>query len=102
MTIFISYPGETKTTMLVVWTLVGAVVLGILVRYLQRKKYNLPPGPPGLPFFGNVFAMDPDKPHHTITKWSEEYGDVFKMKVSFYFPVPFSMFRLIYKTLFGS
>ena len=68
--------------MLVVWTLVGAAVLGLILKYLQRTKYKLPPGPTGLPFFGNVFQLDEEKPHHTITKWSEQYGDVFKMKVS--------------------
>ena len=60
-----------------------AVVAGVLVvKYLTRKKYNLPPGPKGLPFIGNVFQLDKTATHNTMTEWSEEYGDVFKIKVS--------------------
>ena len=68
--------------MLVEWTLIGVVVVTLLLKYLTRRKYNLPPGPPGLPYIGNIHQLDQDKPHDTITKWSEKYGDVFKIKAS--------------------
>ena len=67
--------------MLVVYTLIGAAVLTLLLKYVRQKKYNLPPGPPSLPLIGNVHQFDQTGPHKTFTKWSEEYGDVFKIKV---------------------
>ena len=63
-------------------TLAGATVLLLVLKYNTGKKYkNLPPGPRGLPFVGNVFQLDDEKPHETITQWSEKYGDVFQMSV---------------------
>ena len=62
--------------------LIAVVACVLVVKYLTRKKYNLPPGPRGLPFIGNVFQLDKTAAHNTMTEWSEEYGDVFKIKVS--------------------
>ena len=67
--------------MIILWTLIGIISLGLLMKYLSRKRPNLPPGPKGIPFFGNVFQMDKSFPHFTLTEWSHQYGDVFLIKV---------------------
>ena len=62
---------------ILVWLLFGF----LLLRYLTSKRYKLPPGPRGLPFFGNAFQLDKNAPHETATGWSDKYGDVFRIKV---------------------
>ena len=40
------------------YALVGGVVVALLAkRLLSRSKYNLPPGPRGLPLIGNMIGM---------------------------------------------
>jgi len=43
--------------------------------YRRRTNKPMPPGPPGLPFIGNVLQI-PSLPWFQFTKWSEEYGNV--------------------------
>ena len=68
--------------MVVVWTILGIALVTLFVKYLLQKKYKLPPGPQGFPFIGNVFHIDPNCPHGTLTEWSEKYGDIYLIKVS--------------------
>ena len=68
--------------MLVLSTLFGIALIAIVIKFLTWKKLKLPPGPSGLPFFGNLFQIDTKYPHVTITKWADSHGDVFKYKVS--------------------
>ena len=67
--------------MLVLSTLFGIVLIAFVIRFLCQKKLKHPPGPSGLPFFGNIFQLDRKYPHFTLTKWSDYFGDVFKIKV---------------------
>ena len=68
--------------MVILWTVLGIAVATLFMKYLIQKKYKLPPGPPRLPFIGNVFHPDKERPHITLTEWSEKYGDIFLFKVS--------------------
>ena len=68
--------------------LVGLLFGFLLLRYLTSKRNKLPPGPRGLPFFGNAFQLDRNAPHETATGWSDKYGDVFKIKVCLSSMVP--------------
>ncbi|XP_027708530.1 cytochrome P450 2J2-like [Vombatus ursinus] len=56
-----------------------SVILLILAQYLQRRRrhHNYPPGPPGLPIFGNFFQMDLKNPNITLQKFAKKYGNVF-------------------------
>ena len=59
-------------------TTVGALVLGsVLALYLGRRRptsHRLPPGPPGIPWVGNVIGVDPSTPWLTYTEWANTYG----------------------------
>ncbi|KAK7446349.1 hypothetical protein VKT23_014555 [Stygiomarasmius scandens] len=64
---------------------VSVVVLGILFVklcysvYVRRKYW--PPGPPGLPFLGNVFQFA-QYPWLRFTKWGETYGPIFSLNLA--------------------
>nr|GMD88137.1 cytochrome P450 76A2-like [Ipomoea batatas] len=42
----------------------------------KSKSYKLPPGPPGLPFFGNLFDLVGAEPHKKIAGMKHKYGPI--------------------------
>ena len=64
------------------WMISGTIVIALLLRYLLKPKYKLPPGPKGWPLVGNALQVDITCPHKTLTEWSEKYGDVYAISVS--------------------
>ena len=61
-------------TLLCEFGLVGLVVC-LLVRVVRRKQsLPLPPGPPGIPFVGNILLMSPNKGWVDFEHWSKTYG----------------------------
>ncbi|KAK4425380.1 cytochrome [Sesamum alatum] len=64
-----------------------ALSLIILVFLLARRRWKStagrklrrPPGPPGLPFFGNVLEYDPSNLHLRLAKLSDKYGPLMSM-----------------------
>ena len=68
-----AYPSLLQTTLL------GGLLL-ILVklweRFQWRQKYKLPPGPTGIPFFGNMFQMPPYHQGPWAKDMTERYGEM--------------------------
>ncbi|KAF8550832.1 cytochrome P450 [Imleria badia] len=65
------------------WTTTGTLALGcVVVLYMGRRvlgsrtAYPLPPGPPGLPWVGNIIGVDVNAPWLTYTEWARSYGDL--------------------------
>ncbi|KAF8121605.1 cytochrome P450 [Boletus edulis] len=65
------------------WTTTGSLALGCLVvldigrRALRsRTPYPFPPGPPGLPWVGNVIGINTGAPWLTYNEWARTYGDL--------------------------
>ncbi|KAG1850509.1 cytochrome P450 [Suillus tomentosus] len=56
--------------------LVSFVVVQSLQKKRDTKKHPLPPGPPPLPFVGNVIGIDPDHPWLAYSRWATEYGEI--------------------------
>ncbi len=56
----------------------GVAGLYYIIQVFNRKR-KCPPGPYGVPFFGNAFQIDPLRPHITLTAWNQKYGDIFQI-----------------------
>ncbi|KAL4220456.1 hypothetical protein ACF0H5_020857 [Mactra antiquata] len=62
-------------------TCIVTMVLAVLVYwFIQKMKYNYPPGPQGLPLIGNVFQMSTDRLHEQVYEWSKKYGPVITLR----------------------
>ena len=46
----------------------------VLPLYARRRRYPVPPGPRGLPIFGNIFDIPGQQEWITYRKWSRDYG----------------------------
>ena len=62
--------------------LAGCVAIFCIELYLKnsrrqlRSSYPLPPGPPGLPWVGNVIGINAGAPWLTYSKWRKTYGQL--------------------------
>ncbi|KAL4229507.1 hypothetical protein ACF0H5_012547 [Mactra antiquata] len=62
-------------------TCLVAIVVAVLVYwFIQKMKYNYPPGPPGLPLLGNATQMSADRLHEQVYEWSKKYGPVITLR----------------------
>ena len=61
--------------------LLFAVVFLITAWLFSGRSYkNLPPGPPGIPFFGHILEASGNKKFYLqLTKYSKKYGNVFSL-----------------------
>lgn len=51
------------------WMLILIFAILIVINLLNRKDPpHFPPGPPALPFFGNIFSIESKQPHIYLTK----------------------------------
>ncbi|KAJ5183808.1 Oxidoreductase FAD/NAD(P)-binding [Penicillium capsulatum] len=48
---------------------------------MTAKEYTPIPGPPGIPFVGNIWDVDPQTPLLSMDRLAETYGPIFKMTV---------------------
>ncbi|XP_048738010.2 cytochrome P450 2H1-like [Ostrea edulis] len=66
---------------MVMWSLFLAFV--VILLYVWWKKTSrdpaLPPGPPTVPFVGNLFSMSPDSMLESFQTYRKKYGDVFSL-----------------------
>lgn len=55
--------------------------LALLYRYrkLVRRPADLPPGPPTIPFLGNLHQMPAAKAWHQFKAWADEYGPIYSL-----------------------
>ncbi|KAK7905289.1 hypothetical protein LTR67_000009 [Exophiala xenobiotica] len=43
---------------------------------MRKSKYRYPPGPKGIPIFGNLFQLPPKYPSAQLMEWGKQYGDI--------------------------
>ncbi|XVF10721.1 hypothetical protein REPUB_Repub07fG0206900 [Reevesia pubescens] len=51
-----------------------------LITRRKGRTYQLPPGPPTIPIFGNLFQLS-DKPHKSLAKLAKTHGDIMTLKL---------------------
>nr|AIC74457.1 Cytochrome P450 CYPII [Withania somnifera] len=57
------------------------LLIFLLAKGKKSGKNNLPPGPIGLPFIGNLHQFDGVTPHLYYWKLSKKYGKIFSLKL---------------------
>ena len=50
----------------------------LLLVISSSSASNLPPGPPSMPWLGNLASLDPEAPYETLTNLVPKYGKVSK------------------------
>lgn len=63
---------------LIASTLLILVLINCVISLYQRRK--LPPGPIGLPIFGNLFQIGPN-PHESFTKLAKKHGPLMTIRL---------------------
>lgn len=63
------------------WTIFLAVVVGILYIWWKNTTRDavLPPGPPTVPFLGNLLSVNPETVLDTFQEYRRKYGEVFSL-----------------------
>ncbi|XP_077202168.1 cytochrome P450 2J2 [Paroedura picta] len=62
------------------WLSFLALVLIIADYWRSRRPRAFPPGPPVLPFLGNLLQVDVKKTHIVLQKLAEKYGKIFSLQ----------------------
>lgn len=74
----------------------------LLLDFVKRRKtwQNFPPGPPCIPFVGNMFQIDASCANNSYNKLSKKYGDVFSLQICWQNIVVLNGFEVIKEALF--
>jgi hypothetical protein len=63
------------------WTIFLACLVVLLFIWWKKttRDATLPPGPPTVPFLGNLLSVSPDTLMETFMEYRQKYGDVFSL-----------------------
>ncbi|TYH07096.1 hypothetical protein ES288_A08G205800v1 [Gossypium darwinii] len=63
-----------------VFSLILFQAFHLITRRKLGRSHKLPPGPPTIPIFGNLFQVG-DKPHRSLAKLAKIHGDIMTLKL---------------------
>ncbi|XP_057723043.1 flavonoid 3'-monooxygenase CYP75B137-like [Arachis stenosperma] len=66
--------------LLIIAFFIISIITWVLFFRPSKAQGNLPPGPPGLPIFGNLFSLDPEL-HTYFAGLARTYGPIFKLQL---------------------
>ncbi|XP_015253796.1 PREDICTED: cytochrome P450 2J6-like [Cyprinodon variegatus] len=82
------------------WIMIFTFAVLLLVNLLiKRDPPHFPPGPPALPFFGNVFSIESKQPHIYLTKLADLYGNIFCIRLGRHKTVFLSGWKMVREAL---
>ncbi|TFK64021.1 cytochrome P450 [Pluteus cervinus] len=58
-----------------------ALLLAVIVVRRSRSRHRFPPGPKGLPLFGNIFQIPPFQ-FIQFTEWKTQFGPIFSLNLA--------------------
>ena len=58
-----------------------AVLIATYLIQQKRRQLSLPPGPRGVPVFGNLFQISPKYHWRQQQEWTQKYGPIFRMQL---------------------
>ncbi|KIW21520.1 hypothetical protein PV08_02100 [Exophiala spinifera] len=61
--------------------LLAFAAVPLISTYLRKSKYKYPPGPKGIPLFGNLFQLPPKYPSAQLMEWGKQFGDLFTVQL---------------------
>ncbi|KAF1872480.1 hypothetical protein Lal_00016781 [Lupinus albus] len=76
----IKYSSWSYTNLLPLLFILTITLYSCLFFFKLKAQKNLPPGPPGLPFFGNLLSLDPEL-HSYFAGLARTYGPVLKLRL---------------------
>ncbi|KAL3360122.1 hypothetical protein AABB24_016561, partial [Solanum stoloniferum] len=71
----------TKMMLFLLFVAFPIILIFLLPKAKKCDKNNVPPGPKGLPFIGNLHQFDSLTPHIYFWKLSKKYGKIFSLKL---------------------
>ncbi|XP_029905554.1 cytochrome P450 2J2-like [Myripristis murdjan] len=76
------------------------VLFLLIADYVKtRRPSSFPPGPWALPFVGNIFTVDFNRTHETLTQLAETYGDVYSLRMGQTWMVVLNGFQIVKEAL---
>uniref|UniRef100_A0A667XSS3 Cytochrome P450 2J2-like n=1 Tax=Myripristis murdjan TaxID=586833 RepID=A0A667XSS3_9TELE len=80
--------------------LLFTVLFLLIADYVKnRRPSSFPPGPWALPFVGNIFTVDFNRAHKTLTQLTETYGDVYSLRMGQTWMVVLNGFQIVKEAL---
>ncbi|XP_059196412.1 cytochrome P450 2J2-like isoform X2 [Centropristis striata] len=80
--------------------LLFTVVFILTADYLKNRRPNTyPPGPSAIPIVGNIFSLDHNRLHESMTQLAGRYGDVYSMRMGQTLIVVLNRFEVLKEAL---